>query len=150
MEREGERRVRSLPRSSIKYRQKPWVTHSVCLRQPASLSVSFFPPFFLSVSVSTFLLLTLVSLLVSISHTHTPTHTHTHTHPPTHTHTSNINNSPAQTRLFSLTHHEMTFRSYTLSTPQSRLSFISSLASCFLCVSGWNTGRDGESDRWLP
>ena len=85
MEREGERRVGSLPRSSMERRRKPWVTHSLRLCQPASLSENRRKKekgrdplllFFLSVSAATFHRLRLVCLMVSMSRTHTPTQTH--------------------------------------------------------------------------
>ena len=84
MEREGERRVGPLPRSSMKRRRKPWVTHLLCLCQPASAVWKqtgekekrraplflFFCPF-----LSPPFIASLVCVWRSLCHTPTQTHT---------------------------------------------------------------------------
>lgn len=89
MEREGGRRVGSLPRPSMKHRQKTLVTHLLCLCQPASPSVSLFSP---PVCFCLHLSLPHSCLFVGLYVTHTPKHSHAHTH----THPILITHPPIQ------------------------------------------------------
>lgn len=130
MERGGERRAGSLPRSSIKYRQKPWVTHLLCLCQPASLSVCFCSP---SVCCCRHLSWPHSCLFVGLHFPLAP-----------HTHPILITNPPIQDY----------FHWHTMKWPSDRTHWahlnLASLSSrplrgrCSLYVLGWNTGRDRE------
>lgn len=98
MEKEGESHVWSLPRSFMKHRLRPWVTHLLRLCQPHCLYFFFLSVFF-CLRLSLLFFASRLSVCVTL---------------PTHTHTQPIfNNSPTHTSTFSLTQHEMTFRSYT-------------------------------------